>query len=145
MLSLDKLKSAKGASKKRKRIGRGNASGHGTYSTRGLKGQKSRSGVTGLKRLGMKQLLMNIPKKRGFKSAKSSNQVVNLVEINKYFKDGSRVNPKTLNNFGMIDDVSLPVKILGKGELKVKGLEFFGVKASASAKKQIEKLKGKLK
>lgn len=145
MLSLDKLKSAKGASKKRKRIGRGNASGHGTYSTRGLKGQKSRSGVTGLKRLGMKQLLMNIPKKRGFKSAKSSNQVVNLVEINKYFKDGSQVNPKTLNNFGMIDDVSLPVKILGKGELKVKGLEFFGVKASASAKKQIEKLKGKLK
>ncbi|MCG2701107.1 50S ribosomal protein L15, partial [Candidatus Parcubacteria bacterium] len=43
-LSLHTIKPAKGATKKRKRIGRGNASGTGTYSGRGLKGQKSRSG-----------------------------------------------------------------------------------------------------
>jgi large subunit ribosomal protein L15 len=55
MLTLNSIKKAKGSAKGRKRVGRGNASGHGTYSTRGLKGQKSRSGVSGLKRLGMKQ------------------------------------------------------------------------------------------
>ena len=46
MLSLNTIKKTKGSSKKIKRVGRGNASGHGTYSTRGLKGQKSRSGVS---------------------------------------------------------------------------------------------------
>ncbi|MFA6254919.1 MAG: hypothetical protein WC675_02675 [Patescibacteria group bacterium] len=52
-LTLHNLKVNKKARKKSKRVGRGNASGHGTYSTRGLKGQKSRSGGKGgLKRRG---------------------------------------------------------------------------------------------
>ena len=86
-LSLHTIKPSKGAAKKRKRVGRGNASGHGTYSTRGLKGQKSRSGVSGLKRLGLKMTLSRIPKKRGFKSPKAKNQVVNLTDINENFKE----------------------------------------------------------
>ncbi|MCK4554160.1 hypothetical protein KAU19_04310, partial [Candidatus Parcubacteria bacterium] len=69
MLRLHNIKPNKKAVKKRKRVGRGNASGHGTYSGRGIKGQRSRSGgKSGLKRLGMKMILRNIPKKRGFKS-----------------------------------------------------------------------------
>lgn len=144
MLSLNNLKPAKGSAKKRKRVGRGNASGHGTYSTRGLKGQKSRSGVSGLKRLGMKPLLLNIPKVRGFKSKMPKNQAVNLFELNKHFKDGAKISPKTLAKAGLVLDAAAPVKILGKGELKSKNLEFISVKVSDSAKEQIEKTGGKV-
>ncbi len=138
-LRLHTIKPAKGSTKKRKRVGRGNASGHGTYSGRGLKGQKSRSGgKNSLKRLGMKTILLNIPKKRGFKSQKPKNQVVNLADINKYFKDGATVNLQTLLKAGLIDTIKLPAKILGKGELKLKNVKFEGVKMSESVKNQIK-------
>ena len=138
-LSLHTIKPAKGAVKKKKRIGRGNASGSGTYSGRGLKGQRSRSGgKSGLKRLGMKIMLKTIPKKRGFKSAKPKNQVVNLVDLNKNFKDGDAVNPKSLLKQGLIGKITLPVKILGNGELTVKELKFSGVKMSESVKSKLE-------
>ena len=136
-LSLHTIKPNKGATKKCKRVGRGNSSGHGTYSGRGQKGQKSRSGVSGLKRLGMKKRLLQIPKFRGFKSNKPKNQVVSLGDINKSFKDGDKINPKELLKKGLIDKIRLPVKILGKDELKLKNLEFSDVKMSESVKKQI--------
>lgn len=135
-LSLHTLKPAKGSTKKRKRVGRGNASGHGTYSTRGQKGQKSRAGVSNLKRLGMKMTLMRTPKKKGFKSLKSKDQVVNLVDINESYKDGEVVNPKTLLKKGLIDTIKIGVKILGKGDLKVQKLKFENVNMSESVKKQ---------
>ncbi len=139
MLRLHNIKPNKKAVKKRKRVGRGNASGRGTYSGRGIKGQRSRSGgKSGLKRLGMKMILRNIPKKRGFKSDKPKNQVVNLTDLNKHFKDGDTVNPKSLLKAGLIDTIKLPVKVLGNGELTVKGLKFNGVKMSESVKEQVE-------
>jgi len=106
-LSLHTIKPAKGSTKKRKRVGRGNASGHGTYSTRGIKGQKARSGVSNLKRLGMKMTLMRTPKKRGFKSLKPKDQVLNLTDINKNFKDGDTINPKILLKKGLIDTIKI--------------------------------------
>jgi large subunit ribosomal protein L15 len=144
MLSLNNLKPNKGSTKKRKRVGRGNASGHGTYATRGLKGQKSRSGVTNLKRLGMKKMLLNLPKVRGFKSPKPKNQTINLFDLNKYFKDGAKISPKTLVAVGLIEDANAIVKVLGQGQLKVKKLEFISVKISDGAKAQIEKNGGKI-
>jgi large subunit ribosomal protein L15 len=144
MLSLSNLKPAKGAIKNRKRVGRGNASGHGTYSTRGLKGQKSRSGVSGLKRLGMKPMLLNLPKKRGFTSLKDKDQVVNLAALNQNFKDAEVISTKTLLKAGLITDASASVKLLGQGELKVKQLQIVKIKVSATAKEQIEKLGGKI-
>lgn len=143
-LSQNNLKPAKGSTKNRKRIGRGNASGQGTYAGKGLKGQKSRSGVSGLKRLGMKKQLLQIPKVRGFKSLKPDNQVVNLTDLTNNFKDGEKVNPKTLVKKELVTTAKLPVKILGKGELKIKNLEFSNVKVSASVKEAIEKKGGKL-
>jgi len=131
-LSLHNIKPSEGSTKKKKRVGRGNASGHGTYSCRGLKGQKSRtgSGKGRLKRLGLKMTLARIPKKRGFKSLQPKNQVVNLVDINKNFKDGETVNLKTLLQRGLIDNTEVRVKILGNGKLSVKNLKFEGVKMS---------------
>ena len=136
MLSLNTIKQAKGSSQKKKRVGRGNASGHGTYSTRGLKGQKSRSGVSNLKRLGMKKQLLSIPKVRGFKSLNPKNQVVSVKAINSNFKDNEVVNPLALFEKKLIPSASLPVKILGKEKLTVK-VKFEHIKMSAGLKSQI--------
>lgn len=142
---LHNLKPAVGSQKKRKRVGRGNASGHGTYSTRGLKGQRSRSGgKSGLKKLGFKQTLQGVPKHRGFKSQKPDNQPVNLSEINKFFKDDDIIDAKRLLKVDLIKKINLPIKILALGELKVKNLTFVNVKASQPAKEQIEKFGGKI-
>ncbi|MFA5163356.1 MAG: 50S ribosomal protein L15 [Patescibacteria group bacterium] len=136
MLSLNSIKKSQGANQKRKRVGRGNASGHGTYSTRGLKGQKSRSGVSGLKKLGMKKQLLKIPKLRGFKSVYPKNQIVSVKSINANFKDQELVSPETLLAKNIILDKALPVKILGKEKLLVK-VKFAGVKMSQAVKGQL--------
>ncbi|MEK7203146.1 MAG: 50S ribosomal protein L15 [Patescibacteria group bacterium] len=144
-LLLHTLKSTKHVNKKRKRVGRGNASGHGTYSTRGQKGQKSRTGGKNkLKRLGFKKMLASLPKNQGFKSIKPKNQVINLLDINKHFKDGSKINPVSLFKVGLIDTAKTPVKILANSELKLKNLEIKGIKASGAVKEQVEKLGGKI-
>jgi len=129
-LSLNTIYKSKGV-KKAKRVGRGNSSGHGTYSTRGLKGQKSRSGASGLKRLGLKRMLLATPKIRGFKSARPNNQPVSIKQINANFNAGETVSPKTLLKKGLIDTIQSPVKILGQGELK-KDLKLEKVKMSAN-------------
>jgi large subunit ribosomal protein L15 len=137
MLSLNTIKKTKGSAKKIKRIGRGNASGHGTYSTKGLKGQKARAGVSNLKRLGMRKQLLSIPKVRGFKSAKPKNQVVSVKAINKNFKDNEIVSPTTLAAKKLINSAELPVKILGKEKLTVK-VTFEKVGTSEPVKGQIK-------
>ena len=134
MLTLHNLQPNKGATKKRKRIGRGNASGHGTYSGKGQKGQRSRAGVSNLKRIGMKSTIFSIPKRRGFNSDKPKNQVVNLVDINEKFKDGDKVNPKTLLKKNLISNTKIGIKILGKGKLELKDIKFEDVKMSESVK-----------
>jgi len=137
-LALNIIKKSKGGTQKRKRVGRGNASGHGTYSTRGLKGQKSRSGVSGLKRLGMKKQLLQIPKKRGFMSLQPKNQVISIKTINENYQDNDVVSPETLREKDLIKSVDLPVKILGKETLTLKGLKFEKVKMSAAVKETIK-------
>ncbi len=134
-LTLHTIKAEKKSQKKEKRVGRGNSSGKGTYSGRGIKGQKARSGVSGLKRLGMKQILLRTPKLRGFKSSKEKDQIVNLDKISKYYKESEVVNPKTLKEKGLIDNEKKSVKILGKGKLIVKDLKFENVKMSKNVKK----------
>ncbi len=144
-LSLHTIKPARGSSRRKKRIGRGNASGHGSYSTRGLKGQRSRTGGRNkLKRLGFKQILASTPKVRGFKSNKPKNQVVNLRDLNNSFSAGAKINPVSLLKAGLAQTTQQKIKILGQGELTLKNLEFQGVKVSDSAKLQIEKMGGKV-
>jgi large subunit ribosomal protein L15 len=137
MLSLHTIKTAKGSAKKNKRVGRGNSSGHGTYSTRGLKGQKSRSGVSGLKRLGLKKQLLQIPKSRGFRSLSPKNQVVSVKMINHNFKDGETVTPAALFAKKLIGSAAKPVKVLGKDKLTV-AVKFLNIKMSAGVSGQIK-------
>lgn len=142
-LTLANLKPAVGATKKKKRVGRGNSSGHGTYSTRGLKGQRARAGVSGLKLKGFKARLQKIPKLRGFKSAYPKMAVVNILRLDEVFSDGEVVTPKKLEEIGLIEETKYGVKILGQGELKKK-LMVKGCCFSRSAKEAVEKAGGKV-
>ena len=137
-LSLSNLQAVK-QNKNRKRVGRGNSSGHGTYSTRGLKGQKSRSGVSGLKRLGMKKQVLAIPKKRGFTSYQTKAQVVTLSQLTKTFKDGATINAQTLLRHGLVKARGGRIKILAQGTVTLKNLKITGVTCSADVRVQIEK------
>ena len=135
MLSIHTLKS--GSNKKKKRVGRGNASGHGTYSGKGLKGQKSRSGVSGLKLRGLKAIAFKLPKNKGFVSKKAKNHVIEIVAIGKHFKDGETVNPEALLCKGLIKDTKKPVKILGNSKIAIKNIIFENVLTSQSVKNNI--------
>ncbi len=140
VLSLSQLKSAKHA--KRKRVGRGDGSGSGTYSGRGMKGQRSRSGgKKNLKRRGLKQMLMQIPKSRGFKSQYQSLFVVNLVDLEKHFESGSVVTVKRLRNLNLIPKGGSGVKVLGTGKISKK-LEVTAHRFSKSAENAITKAGG---
>lgn len=144
-LGLHNLKPNHNSKKKIKRIGRGNASGHGTYSTRGLKGQKARSGGrSGLKQKGWRHILLSTPKLRGFKSLYSKKQIVSIGDLEKNFNDGAKVNPLVLLEKNLIENAHFPVKILGDGELK-KRIEVNGCLISAAAKEKIEKIGGQIK
>lgn len=111
-------------SKKKKRVGRGGK--RGTYSGRGIKGQKSRAGAK--IRPAWRDLLKQIPKQRGlskhsFKSIQTKPVVVNIGELEKKFKDGEKITPQALWQKGLIQKIKgkMPkVKILGKGETKKK-------------------------
>ena len=128
--------------KKSKRIGRGNASS-GTYSGRGMKGQKSRSGAKikpGFEG-GRTSLVKQTPKRRGFKSIRIKPVILNVSKLNDKFKDGDIVDNKSLAEKSLIPNNSARVKILGNGELKIK-LSVAVSKVSKSAKKKIEDVKG---
>ncbi len=140
-LTLHTIKPFSGSKKKVKRVGRGLGS-TGTYSGRGQKGQKARSGGRGgLKLLGMRRIIMSTPKLRGFKSPHPKMVAVNVGDLEKKFNDGERVTPKTLLEKGLVGKMKAMVKILGEGEFKKK-LIIEDCAVSASAKEKIEKAGG---
>jgi len=118
-MKLSELSPKKGSKQKRKRRGRGTGSGHGKTSCRGHKGQKSRSGNKTRYALegGQMPLARRVPK-RGFTSKfKKVFQVINVQDLNKFRKD-SVVDLKALLESGLTKSKRLPVKVLGKGEIK---------------------------
>jgi len=127
MLSLNNLQKSKSI-KPSKRLGRGNASGSGNYSTRGMKGQRSRSGgKSGLMSRSIKGYLLRIPKNRGFRSLQSKMIPVNVGELDKNFKEGTVINARQMLKVGLIKNISKGVKILSQGKLSKK----FTVEADA--------------
>lgn len=145
MVYIHELKPKKGAVHKKKRLGTGQGSGHGQTSTRGQKGQLSRSGEP--KRFdfagGQMPLLRRIPK-RGFnnKFFRKEYEEINLSTLDKHFSDGDQVTPEVLKKKG-IAKLNLPIKILGDGEIKKK-LTITANAFSKSAKEKIEKVGGKI-
>lgn len=142
-LSLHNLKKFKGSTKRKKIIGRGNASGHGTYSTRGQKGQKARSGTGGLKYLGMKKTLLSTPKFKGQKIRRPKMAVVNIDSIDRVFDADTTINAETLLSKGLISDDRAGIKILGNGNI-TKKFTVIAEAFSQSAKEAIIKAGGKV-
>lgn len=133
------LKPARGARHSRKRVGRGNAAGTGTYSGRGLKGQKSRSGRKPKRYFegGQTRLMRRLPHRRGFTNLfRIEYQPVNLRELAR-FEDGTEVTKESLKEAGLIDSVKKPVKVLGAGEISAK-LTVRVERLSLKAKEKIE-------
>jgi len=129
----------KGATHAKKRVGRGNSSGHGTYSGKGLKGQKSRSG--GKIRQGFEggqlPLIRRMHVLRGFNNKwKVYYQPVNVSALER-FDAGTDVTPETLRSAGIVKHLRQPVKILGDGELSKK-LNITANAFTAAAKAKIE-------
>ena len=116
-INLSNLKPAEGSTKKRKTIGRGGK--RGSYSGKGMKGQRSRSGVSGLKALGMKQMMLSTPKTRGFRSMYGKTPVINLSDLNK-FEDGAIVDIRKVVQQGLVDKRHKQFKVLGQGTLEKK-------------------------
>ena len=145
MIKLSELKPYKGSVKRRKVVGRGLGSSHGTYSGRGAKGQKARSGGNipiGFEG-GRMPLHRQIPKKRGFKSLTPKAQTVTLTEIDETFNANQTVNPKELLNRGLIKTKQASVKLLATGLIK-KALVFENISMSAKAREMVEKAGGKI-
>lgn len=141
-VTLDNLKPSPGAQTKTRRLGRGNASSRGTYSGKGQKGQRARTGgKNGLKLMGMRRMIQNVPKKRGFTSLYAKPSIVNLMDLN-IFAAGALVSPKELLKKGLVRDTGDGVKILGQGDLKVEGLRFQDCEISLPAREKIEKARG---
>lgn len=136
-LGLHNLQAAPGGRRKRTRIGRGNATGSGTYSGRGQKGQRSRSGGrSGLKILGLAKLLQNKPKLGGFKSNRPQFATVTTAQIEQKFNDGEQITPKRLVTVELIDSTWPGVKVLGSGKM-AKKLTISANAFSESAKQAI--------
>ncbi len=143
-MKLNSLYPNEGATKTRKRVGRGVGSGTGKTSGKGEKGQNARSGggVRPGFEGGQLPLFRRLPK-RGFSNAKFKTRyaVINLSDLNR-FEDGAVVSPELLKEMGILKNQLDGVKVLGNGKLEKKLV----VKAhnfSSVAKEQIEKLGGK--
>jgi len=136
-VKLHELQSPPGANKRIKRVGRGTGSGHGKTSTRGHKGQKSRSGggVRPGFEGGQMPLQRRLPK-RGFTNIfKKEYSIVNVKDFN-VFEEGIEVTPELLQQAGLIKNLKNEVKVLGDGDLERK----VTVKAHRFSKQAEEKI-----
>ena len=144
-MRLDTLSAPPGAKKTRKRVGRGDGSGHGTYSGRGCKGQKSRAGYRmkpGFEG-GQLPLIKRLPRKRGFVNIfRIEYSVVNLARLN-VFEPETEVDPEKLVAAGIVRSLRRPVKILGSGDID-RALSVKAHKFSSAARAKIEAAGGKV-
>lgn len=145
-MQLNDLRPAEGSTHARKRVGRGNSSGHGTYSGRGLNGQLSRAGGgkgSGFEG-GQMPLAMRLPKLPGFRNINRVEYApVNVSRLDSYFEDGDVVDNESLVAKGIIKSEAVPVKVLASGSLSKK-LTVRVDKVSAAAKNKIEAAGGKV-
>jgi large subunit ribosomal protein L15 len=147
MKHIGNLTYAEGAKKDRKRIGRGQGSGHGGTSTRGHKGAQSRSGYT--RKVGFEggqmPLHRRLPKFGFFNRFRVEYQVINVSRLQELVENnqlsGNTVNLEILYSIGAVANSRLPIKVLGNGEI-TSALNIEAAKTTASAKQKIESAGG---
>ena len=121
-MDLSKLRPPKGATKKRKRVGRGQGSGTGVTAGRGDKGQKSRSGYKSKRGFegGQMPLHRRVPK-RGFHNPfRVEYAIVNLDTLVERFDEGAEVTPEVLRERGIVRESRTLIKVLARGEMSKK-------------------------
>lgn len=141
---LSELRPPLGAVKNKKRVGRGSSSGHGKTSTRGHKGQKSRSSpdMPSAFEGGQMPIHRRLPK-RGFKAPfRVEYEIVNTKTLSERFEPQSVITKEDLLRTGLIKKKNLPLKILGDGEVN-KPLIVVADKFSKTAKEKLEAAGGK--
>jgi large subunit ribosomal protein L15 len=145
LLRQNSIAPAPGSRKDRKRVGRGNGSGHGTYSGRGCKGQKARAGNNKVRpgfEGGQLPLIKRLPRKRGFTNIfRTEYSTVSVGALNT-FDAGTEVTPEIMLAAGIIKSLSKPIKILADGDID-RALTVRANKFSAAARAKIEAAGGK--
>lgn len=141
-MKLNELKPAPGATRNRKRVGRGNGSGYGGTCGRGHKGQKSRSGgsIPAWFEGGQMPLVRRVPKRgpRRLGHKRVVYDVVNIKTLN-LFEEEVEINPELLREVGIIKRKNALIKILGDGQLDKR----LNVRAHRFSKSAIEKIEAK--
>jgi large subunit ribosomal protein L15 len=141
-MALNTIKPSPGSRRRRKRVGRGPGSGKGKTAGRGMKGQRSRSGgKRGLKLKGMKQMLLRIPKTRGFKSGRIHTQTVTLDQLERWFASGAEVSVRALKSRKLIPSNVPGARIVNSGKVS-KAFTVVDLKATPGAREAIEKTGG---
>jgi large subunit ribosomal protein L15 len=149
-MQLHDLRPADGSTKKRKRVGRGTGSGKGKTSTRGTKGQNSRSGggTSPTREGGQLPLVKRLPKMRGLSKRGSNKNIfkvyytpVNLDALERLFDSNANVTPESLLTVGLLGSPKQHVVVLARGEL-AKPLHLKVHRISAPARQQIEAVGG---
>jgi large subunit ribosomal protein L15 len=146
LVKQNNISPATGSKRASKRVGRGDSSGHGSYSGRGCKGQKVRAGNRKFRpgfEGGQLPLIKRLPRKRGFTNIfRTEYSTVKISQLSK-FESGSEITPEKLIEAGIIKSKSKPIKVLADGDINhpitVKANKF-----SASAKAKIEAAGGKV-
>ena len=148
-MRLNEISDNPGATKDRKRVGRGAGSGIGKTSGRGHKGQKSRAGATinGFEG-GQMPIYRRLPK-RGFKNSfRKQYRIVNVDDIQKAIdagkiKAGAELDAKSLQDFGIVGKGKSGIRVLGRGKINV-AVNLYVAGASKTAITAIEKAGGKV-
>jgi large subunit ribosomal protein L15 len=143
-MKLHEIKPARGSTKRRKLVGRGRGSGHGTTAGRGGKGQTARTGssIPAWFEGGQMPLIRRLPK-RGFTNIFKKNYAIINIELLDRFESGQEVTPALLVSQGLIRSRNDGVKVLGTGAL-TKTLTVHAHKFSQSAAAKIEAAGGKV-
>ena len=153
-IGAQELQPPRGATHSKKRVGRGNGSGTGTYAGKGLKGQKSRSGSHKMRpgfEGGQNPIYMRLGKQRGPYSKdampmgphRTHTQPVNVAALEERFDAGTDVTLEALLEKGLIRNTRIDVKLLGQGDL-TKKLSITVHAASATAREKVEAAGGTL-
>lgn len=139
-MQLHDLRPAEGSTQKRKRVGRGTGSGRGKTSTRGTKGQKSRTGakIHAAFEGGQNRMTKRLPKLRGFNNRfKVDYTAVNLDVLERLFEASAEVTPLTLTEAGLLSGQEAPVVVLARGEIS-KPLHVKAHRISEKAREKVE-------
>jgi large subunit ribosomal protein L15 len=143
-MRLHELRPAKGATRKRKRLGRGTGSGRGTTSGKGHKGQRARAGGNSHPWFegGQMPLIRRVPKVGFHNPFRVEYQVINVRDLAQ-FEPNTEVTPELLRRSRVVRKSKMPIKLLGQGEID-RPLKIQVDAASAAARQKIEGAGGSL-